>query len=108
MDKALRSLMIEFDIDNKEGKFKGGEHIQVEVPFERSKETLWVPSSSVVNVPLGIFVLKVEDNSIRWAEVKTGVSMGDMTEVFGELQPKDVIVKNGSEELREGIKIHTN
>src|SRR5699024_4980337 len=36
LDQSLRSLIVEFDVENKERKLKGGEYVQAEVQFQRS------------------------------------------------------------------------
>ena len=105
MDPSIRSLVVEFDIDNTDKRLRGGEYVQVEVPFQNSTPSRWVPSSSVVNAPSGVFVLKVVDDAVQKVGVKTGIRKDGLTEVFGELQPEDLVVVKGSEELREGTKI---
>lgn len=105
MDPSIRSLVVEFDLDNTDKFHRGGEYVQVEVPFQNPTPSLWVPSSSVVDVPSGVFVLKVVDNAVQNVGVKAGIRKDGLTEVFGELQPEDLVVLKGSEELREGTKI---
>ncbi len=105
MDPSIRSLVVEFDLDNTDKFHRGGEYVQVKVPFQNPKPSLWVPSSSVVDAPSGVFVLKVEDDAVQKVGVKAGIRKEGLTEVFGELQPEDLVVIKGSEELREGTKI---
>lgn len=105
LDKSLRSLMVEFDIDNTNRKLNGGEYIQAEVNFRRSAPSIWVPVTSVVNAPSGMFVLEVQGDTLRRVMVKQGVRKDSVIEVYGELEEKDVIVVNASEELREGTRV---
>ena len=64
-----------------------------------------VPSSSIVDAPSGLFVLRVEDDTIQRVAVTQGVRKGGLTEVFGSLEVNDIIAVSGSEELREGTKV---
>lgn len=105
LDRELRSLMVEFDIKNENHKLQGGEYIQAEVAFTRRTPSLWVPSTSIVNAPSGMFVLKVQNDTIERVFVKQGVTKDGLTEVYGDLEENEVIVLKGSEELREGAKI---
>jgi membrane fusion protein, multidrug efflux system len=108
LNKSLRSLMAEFDISNPDNQLSGGEYVQAEVLFQRPAPSLWVPSSSIVHAPSGVFVLKVEQGIIRRVQVEEGIRQDTLTEVFGSLQENDQIVVKGSEELREGTKIRVN
>lgn len=97
--------MVEFDIRNEDRKLKGGEYIDAEVMFRRRTPSAWVPSTSIVDAPSGMFVLKVQNNTIRRVTVKQGVSKDGHTEVFGNLKEDDMIAVRGSEELRDGTKV---
>jgi membrane fusion protein, multidrug efflux system len=105
LDRELRSLMVEFDIKNQNRKLQGGEYIQAEVAFTRSAPSLWVPSTSIVNAPSGMFVLKVQNDTIRRVAVKSGVTKDGLTEVYGDLEENEAVVLKGSEELREGARV---
>ena len=105
LDKSLRSLMVEFDIDNQDRKLNGGEYVQATVKFNRKTPSLWVPTSSIVNAPSGVFVQKIENETVQRVVVKEGVRKENLTEIFGDLQEEDVIALKGSEELRDGTKV---
>lgn len=105
LNRSLRSLMVEFDIQNSDRKLNGGEFVQAEVAFKRKTPSLWIPSSSIVNAPSGMFVLRIENNTVHRVVVKEGVRNENLTEVFGDLEEQDIIVLNGSEEMPEGSKV---
>lgn len=105
LDHTLRSLIVEFDVENKERKLKGGEYVQAEVQLRRSAPSLWVPTRSIVHTSSGAYVLKVENGRIKRVPVEKGIQQGALTEVFGKLEAQDTVVKKGSEELHEGMKI---
>lgn len=105
LDRELRSLMVEFDIRNEDRKLQGGEYIQAEIAFSRQTPSLWVPSTSIIDAPSGMFLLKVQNDTIRRVAVKQGVRKDGLTEVHGDLKDNDIVVVKGSEELREGAKV---
>src|SRR5690606_10524331 len=90
MDPSIRSLVVEFDLDNTGRFHRGGEYVQVEVACQNPTPSLWVPSSSVVDAPSGNFVLKVVDDAVQKIGVKPGIIKDGLIEVFGELQPEDL------------------
>lgn len=105
LDRKLRSVIAEFDIDNRDGKLKGGEYIRAEVIFNRVAPSAWVPSTSIVDTRTGTFVLKVHNDTLRRISVQPGIHRDGYTEVSGSLNGGDVIVAKGSEELRDGMRV---
>lgn len=105
LDNELRALMIEVDIENRDGKLNGGEYVHAEVIFRRRTPSLWVPATSIVDAPSGVYVLRMENDTIRHVAVTRGISKDGLTEVFGSLKPTDIIVVEGSEALRDGMKV---
>lgn len=106
LDKSLRSLMVEFDIENQDRKLNGGEYVQAKVDFKRKTPSLWVPNSSIVKASSGMFVLRIKNDTVQRVPVKEGVRNENLTEVFGALKEQDIIALRGSEELREGTKVN--
>jgi hypothetical protein len=52
------------------------------------------------------FVLRIRNGAVEWVDVKRGVSMGDLVEVFGDLAENDVVATRGTDELRAGTKVN--
>lgn len=97
-----RVMMTEFDIDNRNGALKAGMYAEVQLSVKRSSPTLFVPRSAVVSSSENVFVIQEKDHRSQWVPVKKGISLDTLTEVFGEILAGDLIVKEASEELREG------
>jgi hypothetical protein len=51
------------------------------------------------------FVVRVKDGVVQWVNVKRGVSIGNLVEVYGPLAAGDAIVRRASDELREGARV---
>ncbi len=102
LDSRLRSQRTEMDVLNSNKKLLPGMIAEVSVPLQGNASNFVLPASAVLNAPKGIFVLRVNNNKINWVPVKIGRSDGNSTEVFGGLQVNDMLVKNASEEIRDG------
>ncbi|MCX2739011.1 efflux RND transporter periplasmic adaptor subunit [Pontibacter anaerobius] len=105
LNQKLRSVNVEFDVDNRENALSGGEYAQVQLKLQRPDSTVWVPASSVVNAQSGVFVLKVENNKVQRVPVVEGMRRENLQEVFGNVTTGDLVVLKGSEELKEKSKI---
>lgn len=105
LDSRLRAQRTEMDVLNKDKRLLPGMIAEVTVPLTGQAGTFILPSSAVLNATKGIFILKVTGNKVTWLPVKTGRSDMNSTEVFGDLKVNDVIVKNASEEIRDGADV---
>lgn len=98
IQKAVRALITEFDIDNP-GQLQGGEYAQVKLKLRRPENTFWLPASSIVQAQSGTFVLALRNGKPVRLPITTGNKRDLLTEVFGELSADEQYLKNGSEEL---------
>ncbi|MBO9570796.1 MAG: efflux RND transporter periplasmic adaptor subunit [Chitinophagaceae bacterium] len=110
LDTRLRSERIEMDVINKNKQLLPGMVAEVDFALTSTDSSYLVPSSGVLNSTLGVFVIKVKDNKTIWMPVKTGNTSGKITEVSGNIQSGDTLVKFAVEEIRNnapvtGIKI---
>lgn len=105
LDTRTRSVVAEFDIDNRSNSLRSGQYAKVSVQLQRKQPTLWVPASSVVQAQSGIFVVKKEGDVVKRTPVEIGVTIDTLVEVFGNLNAGDPILLKGSEEVKEGTKI---
>jgi RND family efflux transporter MFP subunit len=97
-----RVMMTEFDVDNTKGELKAGMYAEVQLPIKRSSPTLFVPKSAIVSSSEKVFIIRSLDDKAEWVDVKKGITIDTLTEIFGEVQQGELIVKEASEELREG------
>lgn len=104
LDVKLRSERVEMDVDNQGGKLLPGMIAEVGIPLKAMESTFVVPNSAVVNGAEGIFVQRVQGDTVNWVPVRTGRSMLGRTEVFGDLHVGDELVKAASEEVRRGSR----
>lgn len=97
-----RVMMTEFDVDNKNEELKAGMYAEVQLPIKRSSPTLFVPKSAIVNSSEKVFIIRTVNDKTEWVAVKKGITVDTLTEIFGDVQKGELIVKEASEELREG------
>lgn len=102
LSEENRSMMTEFDVDNRSNELKAGMYAQVQIGIERSAPTLFVPVSSVVTSSEKVFVIRLADDKAEWVTVKKGNVIDSLVEVFGNVRAGDPIVKKASEEFRDG------
>jgi membrane fusion protein, multidrug efflux system len=105
VDVATRTMAVELDVTNTDGRLAPGTFCQVRWPVRRLGPSLLVPSTSVANTTDRTFVIRVRGGRAEWIDVRTGLTSGQLVEVFGELRSGDVIAVRGTDELRHGADV---
>jgi RND family efflux transporter MFP subunit len=102
LQESNRSMMVEYDFDNRAGDLKAGMYAEVKLPVLRNKPTLFVPRSAVLRSTEGVFLVRVNNNAAEWIPVQQGNVLDSLVEVFGTVQAGDRIVRKAHDELRNG------
>jgi RND family efflux transporter MFP subunit len=105
VDVTTRTMAIELDVVNKDGRLAPGTFCQVQWPVRRSAPSLFVPSGSVAATTDRTFVVRVRDGKAEWVDVKTGLTSGPLVEVFGKLGAGDQVARRGTDEIRPGTDV---
>ncbi len=105
LDLKTRTMPVELDVSNADLRLAPGMYAQVQWPLRSTHAALLVPPSSIVTTNERQFVIRLNSGKAEWIDVKRGVAPGDLVEVFGDLQPGDVIAKRASDELRSGTSV---
>jgi membrane fusion protein (multidrug efflux system) len=106
LDTKLRSERLEMDVYNKDKQLLPHMSAEVDVPLPTSDSTIILPKTAVVTSTEKVFVIKVVDHKAVWVDVKKGGVSGDQQAVYGgDLKVGDQIVKNASEEVRDGATV---
>jgi len=105
LDLKTRSLPVELDVENRDGRLAPGMFPEVHWQMKRQEPTLFVPPASIVVTTERTFVVRVTGGKTEWVDVKLGVSTGPLQEVFGGLTAGDTVALRGSDELRAGTTV---
>jgi RND family efflux transporter MFP subunit len=105
LDAKTRTMPVELDVENSKRRLAPGMYAEVVWPARRSRPSLFVPASSVATTTERTFVIRIHDGVAQWVDVKRGASMGNLIEVFGDLQAGDQVATRGTDELREGTHV---
>jgi len=105
IDAKTRSMPVELDVDNADGRLAPGMFAAVVWPVKRAAPSIFVPPSAIVQSTERTFVARVKDGTVEQVPVQRGINQGDLVEVFGAVQAGDVVAKRGSEDLRNGLHV---
>jgi RND family efflux transporter MFP subunit len=105
VDVKTRTMAVEADVINKDGRLAAGTFCQVQWPVRRPGPSLLVPGGSVASTTQRTFVVRVRNGRTEWVDVKTGLGSGPLVEVFGELRPGDQVATRGTDELPSGTQV---
>jgi RND family efflux transporter MFP subunit len=102
MDVKSRTMPVELDVANRDGKLSPGSFATVKWPLERRYPTTFVPATAVTNDQQRTFVIRVRNDKAEWVTVQTGQTVNGETEVFGDLAAGDQVVKIGTDAIHSG------
>jgi len=107
VDVKTRTMAVELDVMNKDGRLAPGTFCQVKWPVRRPAPSLFVPSGSVGSTTDRTFVVRVRDGRTEWVDVKTGLASGPLIEVFGDLQAGDTVALRATDEIKPGTEVRS-
>jgi RND family efflux transporter MFP subunit len=105
IDTKTRTMPVELDVDNRNNKLAAGMYAEVSWPIHRDTPSLFVPPSAVVQTTEKTYVDRVHDGVIEQVPVQRATALKDRVEVVGPLQPGDLVLRRGSEEMKDGTKV---
>ncbi len=105
VDVATRTMAVELDVSNRDDRLAPGTFCQVRWPVRRRGPSLFVPSPSIAATTDRMFVVRVRGGKTEWVDVRTGLTSGQLIEVFGDLSGGDEIAARGTDELRPGTHV---
>jgi membrane fusion protein, multidrug efflux system len=105
VDVRTRTMAVEIDVRNTDGRLAPGTYCQVRWPVRRQGPSLLAPSASIVRTADRMFVVRIRNGRAEWIDVKTGLSAGPLVEVFGDLRAGDEIAARGTDEIQSGAEV---
>ena len=105
VDVKTRTMAVELDVMNRDGRLTPGAFCQVKWPVRRPAPSLFVPSGSVGSTTDRTFVIRIRAGKTEWVDVRTGLASGSLVVVFGDLQPGDAVAVRGTDEIKPGTEV---
>jgi len=101
-----RSRMFEVRIAADNPSWVVGSPVRVALPSSDPRELVAVPRDALVLRGSEVFVLRVTpDNTVEKINVDTGIGLGKLVEVIGDVSGGDRLVTRGAERLQPGQAI---
>ena len=105
VDEKSRTMPVELDVKNTDGRLSSGSFTNVSWPLERGYPTLFVPTTAVTNDQQHTFVIRVRNGKAEWVTVQAGQTVNGDIEVFGDLSASDEVVKTASDAIHSGDSV---
>jgi membrane fusion protein, multidrug efflux system len=105
IDAKTRTMPVELDVSNRNGKLSPGSFCDVQWPVDRNYPTMFVPLSAVTSDQQHTFVIRVRNSKAEWVTVQTGQTVEGQIEVFGELQPGDQVLRTATDAIHSGDQV---
>jgi RND family efflux transporter MFP subunit len=106
LDPATRTMLVEVEVPNTDGKLFPGMYAQVDLSTPWSSAPILIRPEALIFRAEGSQVAVVsEDNTIHLQKVTVGRDYGDKLEITEGLRDGDTIVSNPGDTTREGVKI---
>lgn len=108
IDMASRTLNVEVDVDNPNGKLLPGAYVFVHFKLPQAQQKLSVPANALLFRSEGLRVAIVRDGKVHLQPITIARDNGATLEVGSGLQPGDQIVLDPPDSLAEGQQVHVN
>lgn len=107
LDPSSRTLLVEVQVPNPEGKLLPGMYVEVDLHLPRKDPPLLLPSDTLSVRPEGTMVAALDSNdAIHFRRVVVGRDYGSEIEVLSGLSAGDRVIANPNDSVQEGIRVH--
>jgi multidrug efflux pump subunit AcrA (membrane-fusion protein) len=80
-----------------------GSPVRVSLPNSEPRELVAIPRDALVLRGNDVFIMRVkDDNTVERVDVRTGIGLGGLVEVSGDVSDGDRVVTRGGERLQTG------
>jgi len=106
IDPASRTLLVEIDVDNRDGQLLPGSLAQVRFKTPPAGPVFIVPSAALIFRRNGLQVSTVENgNTARLVAVVMGEDDGATAQIVGGLKAGDLVIQDPPDSLIDGEKV---
>ena len=107
VDLATRTMPVEIEIENKQGKLKPGMFTNIELLLSSENNAMILPSQCVQKDEKGSYVFQVnfKDTTAYKKYIQTGIEQDNNVQIISGLNDDDKVVFTGQTLLKEGSKV---
>jgi RND family efflux transporter MFP subunit len=105
LDPDTRTLIVEAEIDNSQGRLRPGLFGRLEVSRRVLSEALLVPLASVVDYEREKVLYVVESDVAHRRTIELGPTVGERVVVVSGLEPGEHVVVSGQQRVADGQKV---
>ncbi len=106
LDIASRTLQLEAEIDNSEGRLKAGMYGQLRFPRRKFEQAVAVPLGSLIDTETGKLLYLVDsDGVVRRVDPELGSIIGDQVILLNGVVAGDRVVVEGQYRISDGMNV---
>jgi len=105
IDPASRTLRVEVDVDNPDGRLLPGAYASVHLSLPSDVRSVTVPTNTVLFRKEGLRVAVVRNGKAELVPITIGRDYGSKVEVVSGLQPSDAVILDPSDSLIAGTVV---
>lgn len=102
IDSGSRTLNVEVDVNNRDGKLLPGAYVFVHFKIPRQNRQLSIPSNALLFRAEGLQVGIVRNGRVHLQSVTIGTDNGSSVQISTGLSPHDMVILDPSDSLAEG------
>ncbi len=102
IDSGSRTLNVEVDVNNRDGKLLPGAYVFVHFKIPRQNRQLSIPSNALLFRAEGLQVGIVRNGHVHLQSVTIGTDNGSSVQIATGLSPQDMVILDPSDSLAEG------
>jgi RND family efflux transporter MFP subunit len=107
LDPASRTLLVEVQVPNPDGKLLPGMFVQVDLNLPRKDPPLLISGDTLVVRPEGTLVALLDaDSKVHFQPITVGRDYGDKIEVLAGLRDGQQAIVNPNDSVQEGVRVH--
>lgn len=105
IDPATRTMLVEIDLENPDGRIRPGLYGQVRLMLEERRGALALPANAVTYGQDGAFVLVAAGDVARRKAVQTGLNAGGWVEIVAGVDAGERVVAGAPAGLSDGAAV---
>jgi membrane fusion protein, multidrug efflux system len=106
IDPTTGTVRVKLEFANTDNKLFPNQFVNAKVLVNTKRGVVLAPAAAIQRGPKSTFVYVVkQDNTIDMRDITTGATEGDQVEIVKGVAPGDLMVTEGADKLRQGVKV---